>query len=255
MTFWYYIFVYIASMLLTEALRPRPKKDTTRLVNAGDVNVPQADEGVPVPIIFGTVQTEGLNVVDAWGLRIRREMERVNSGLFSHTTVFKYDEFSLSADVAICAGWTDYDVQGGSEILGMYLGDVSIFPQSKVISTDTHGKHWYIDKLSLWGDETSGGLRGGMKLFYGKTSQPVDTALQTARGLQSACRGVCRMVFGYPTLVLIPYQPVGDETPHLLNIALTERLYGDTVRALKTLCSVLNAPPNLGAMCPGSIGI
>jgi predicted phage tail protein len=52
------------------ALSPRPKTETPRPAGLDDLSVPTAEEGRPIPVVFGTVLISGPNVVWAGDLRV-----------------------------------------------------------------------------------------------------------------------------------------------------------------------------------------
>ncbi len=56
-----YLVVFIASIVVSAALTPRPQEP--KPASLGDINVPTAEPGRNVPIIFGTVVVEDPNVV------------------------------------------------------------------------------------------------------------------------------------------------------------------------------------------------
>lgn len=57
----WYLVVFIASIAVSAALTPRPQEP--KPASLGDINVPTAEPGRNVPIIFGTVVVEDPNVV------------------------------------------------------------------------------------------------------------------------------------------------------------------------------------------------
>lgn len=58
---WVQIGLLIVSALISYALRPRPP--TPRPAALGEFNVPTAEEGRPIPVVFGTVWITGPNVL------------------------------------------------------------------------------------------------------------------------------------------------------------------------------------------------
>ena len=92
MPFLYYAAVWVASILLTEALRPKPEQNDPDPLDPADISLPQADEGGAVGISYGTCELTGPTILDAWDLDVRRVTEEMDTGLFSSTEVFKYDE-------------------------------------------------------------------------------------------------------------------------------------------------------------------
>lgn len=55
---------------ITYALSPRPKTEAPKAAGLDDLSVPTAEEGRPIPVVFGTVLIRGANVVWAGDLRV-----------------------------------------------------------------------------------------------------------------------------------------------------------------------------------------
>ena len=61
MQFVYYLVVLIVSSLISAALAPKPPEPKPATLT--DVEVPTAEEGRPIPVVFGVVMLRGANVV------------------------------------------------------------------------------------------------------------------------------------------------------------------------------------------------
>jgi hypothetical protein len=53
--------IVLVATLVTNALRPRP--EGPKAASLSDVDAPTAEDGRPVPVIFGTVLIKGPNVI------------------------------------------------------------------------------------------------------------------------------------------------------------------------------------------------
>lgn len=63
-------FIYlVVSYLLTVALQPKPQ--TPKPASISDFDFPTAEEGRPVPVVFGTVLVTGPNVIWYGDLRTK----------------------------------------------------------------------------------------------------------------------------------------------------------------------------------------
>ena len=63
---WNFIVQIVVSLVLTAisyALSPKPKNARPKAAGLDDFNLPTADEGRPIPVVFGTVLLRGPNVV------------------------------------------------------------------------------------------------------------------------------------------------------------------------------------------------
>lgn len=58
---WWYIAVFIVALLVAFTMMPKPQ--TQPPAGLGDINVPTAEEGREIPVLFGTRDCEGPNVV------------------------------------------------------------------------------------------------------------------------------------------------------------------------------------------------
>ena len=61
MQFIYYLVVLVVSSLISAALAPKPP--APKPASLSDVDVPTAEEGRPIPVVFGAVLLRGANVV------------------------------------------------------------------------------------------------------------------------------------------------------------------------------------------------
>ncbi len=61
MTFFVQLVVYIVSALISAALAPKPPKP--KPASLEDFEAPTAEEGRPIPVVFGCVLITGANVV------------------------------------------------------------------------------------------------------------------------------------------------------------------------------------------------
>lgn len=68
MSLWIYFAVWVASLIVTTLLAPKPPKP--RPAALADFEVPTADASRPIPVIFGTVWCNDPNVVNYGDLRV-----------------------------------------------------------------------------------------------------------------------------------------------------------------------------------------
>ncbi len=70
---WNFIIQIVVSLVLTAisyALSPKPKNTSPKAAGLDDFNLPTAEEGRPIPVVFGTVLLRGPNVVWAGDLKV-----------------------------------------------------------------------------------------------------------------------------------------------------------------------------------------
>jgi len=64
---WVQLVLFIVSAVLSYLLAPKPPQP--KPASLSDFNIPTADEGRPIPVVFGTVTVTGANVVWYGALR------------------------------------------------------------------------------------------------------------------------------------------------------------------------------------------
>lgn len=57
----FYLVIFSASLYAINALTPKPP--TERPASLKDIDIPTAEPGRPIPVIFGTVKLTGVNIV------------------------------------------------------------------------------------------------------------------------------------------------------------------------------------------------
>jgi hypothetical protein len=60
---WVQIIVFIATQVLSYLLTPKPKVENAKAATLDDVDVPIAEVGIEIPVLFGTREIKGANVV------------------------------------------------------------------------------------------------------------------------------------------------------------------------------------------------
>lgn len=71
---WNFVIQIVISLALTAisyALAPKPKVETPKAAGLDDFDLPTAEEGRPIPVVFGTVLLRGPNVVWAGDLKTK----------------------------------------------------------------------------------------------------------------------------------------------------------------------------------------
>lgn len=58
---WWYIVYFVVSLVISYAMQPKPK--STPPAGLGDIKAPTAEEGREIPVLFGTREIDGPNVV------------------------------------------------------------------------------------------------------------------------------------------------------------------------------------------------
>lgn len=78
---WLFVLRLVTALALTAlsyALSPRPKTEQPQAARLDEFDIPTAEEGRPIPVVFGTVLLTGPNVVWAWDLRVEPVEEQAS---------------------------------------------------------------------------------------------------------------------------------------------------------------------------------
>jgi drug/metabolite transporter (DMT)-like permease len=73
---WEYLIVLVVSALISVALAPKPPNQ--KPADLADIDAPTAEEGKPIPVVFGTVMLSGPNVL--WYGALRTTPIKADSG-------------------------------------------------------------------------------------------------------------------------------------------------------------------------------
>lgn len=73
---WVQIAIWVVTTIISYALRPKPQKP--RALGLSDANVPTAEEGREIPVLFGTRDVSGPNVV--WYGHLRTKSVKSSGG-------------------------------------------------------------------------------------------------------------------------------------------------------------------------------
>lgn len=105
--FWLTLFLFVGFTVLSDLLRPKPKFGAPAPSALGDFTVPTAQEGRPIPVIFGTVKLAGPNVVWYGDLLVRPITKKVKTGLFSSDKVTTGYRYYMGLHLGLCHGEVD----------------------------------------------------------------------------------------------------------------------------------------------------
>lgn len=126
--FWTMLIIQVILMVILELVRPKPDMDQ-KPAALGDFRLPTAQEDRAVPLIFGTIQQKGPNVVWYGDYKAVPIKEKVRTGMFSKDDVTKGHKYHLGLQMALARGVID-------EITGIFVDDVKIFPGSHSFVVD-----------------------------------------------------------------------------------------------------------------------
>lgn len=173
------LLVNVALFLLAEFLRPKPNLENARPATLDEFNIPTATEGRHVPVVYGTNEITGPNVIDYGDLRTVAITEKVKTGLFSKKKIDIGFKYYIGIQFALCRGPLTGPHDG---LVKIRVDDDTIFDaetlSSPIDSTDAVGDGPItLDSPTLFGED-AGGISGTFRVFPGTETQAVSTYLQ-----------------------------------------------------------------------------
>ena len=176
---WEYVIYMVIAAVISIALAPKPQKPKAATLE--DFDVPTAEEGRPVPVIFGTVRVTGPNVLWYGDLSTKKIKQ---SGLFGSTTIgYKY---FLGMHFGICHGPVD-------AFYKLETGEKTVFYNPTGYTANFTVQ---VNQPQLYGGKKrEGGIVGSLDLCFGESTQTENAYLTTTLGPVPAFRGVFGLVW------------------------------------------------------------
>lgn len=177
------IIIILVAVALSIALAPkipRPKSATI-----SDFDLPTAEEGRAIPVVFGQVDITGPNVL--WYGQLSTTPIRKHSIMGSTITGYQY---YLGFHLGLCHGPVD-------EVTRVTWADKIAWTGS-ITASSTSG----ISRPNLFGGETrEGGVVGAFDVVMGTPTEPVNAYLASVLGSTPAYRGITSWIWntGYVT--------------------------------------------------------
>lgn len=166
---WFALAMFAISFLATVFLAPKPELEKMRPGRLSDIRFPTADEGSPVPIIYGRVRLRCPNCIWYGDFKTIELKKRVKTGWFTSKTITIGYSYYISFQLGLCLGpgvklrkiWVE------KKVLHEWVTPVG--PEQKVE---------LIDKSSIFGgSERGGGFRGIMWYYGGEFTQQQNSYL------------------------------------------------------------------------------
>ncbi len=184
MPWWLVAILFVASTVVSALLQKRPKDAEPSAL--GDFQVPTAQEGRALPVIFGTCKCADPNVV--WYGDLQKAPYKKKSGLFSKSTVGYF--YFLGMQMAHCHGPVDSLVQ-------VLASNDTVVPGGTATPGANGEAILSINAENLFGGkDKDGGLKGQMHFYSGKEAQPSNSYLagKIGQATAPAWSGVCHTV-------------------------------------------------------------
>jgi hypothetical protein len=188
------LFVTVALFLVSALLSPKPDIEDAKPAGLGDFQVPTADETRTVPIMWGTIDIKGPNVIWYGDLSTVKIKKKIKTGMFSSKKITVGYRYFIGVDIVLCYGPIDRltrleagDKEASTTIIGPF---------------GNAGLDYDISKENLFGGkEKGGGMVGTFKVYGGTPDQDINSYLINngpADGdstLQPAYVDVCHIVW------------------------------------------------------------
>ena len=156
------LLVYVLLTVLSELLRPKPRLEDAKAAGLDEFKFPTATEGRSIPLVWGTVQIKGPNVVWYGDLAQIAIEKKVKTGLWSSERVTTGYQYYVGVQYALCRG-------PGVSLLRAWVGDDEVYD-----TPTSHLGGFLINKPELFGGNElgNGGFVGGFQFFAGEEDQP-----------------------------------------------------------------------------------
>lgn len=193
MFFWWIIVIFVAASFASSLLAARrPRGRDVKPSALGDFDFPTAEEGRPIPLVFGTVKISAPNVIwfgDLQSQPIRKDGQTIG---------FKY---SVGVQMALCHGPVD-------DVIALLAGedDKQVFFTKTVINIGGNEDYRKLDvnQPNLFGGERDGkegGIVGRFDFYRGIPTQIASSYLTPFQGaLTPPYHHLCHVVARRPYL-------------------------------------------------------
>lgn len=170
-----YVVLLVVSMVLSFLLTPKPKIENARPKPLGDFNVPTATENRAVPIVWGTVDIRGPNVLWYGNLKVVGIVQKQGKG---HAVVgFRY---FIGMDLLLCYGPVDRITNLEISDKNYLLSDIS--PTLPLTPAQTGTAIVLSSRKHLGGSTRGGTVRGTIRVYSGGPGATQNAYLQSQLG-------------------------------------------------------------------------
>lgn len=180
-------FLFIIMTVVSSMLRPKANINAPQPSALGDFQLPTAEYGRSVPVVFGQCYVKGANVVWYGDLMVREIRKTSGGGGWfskkqSYTAGYKY---YLGAQLVFCHGMSAWEVANGSGLVELRFDDKVPAQTSTVVGTDAATQYQRVQLSSpdlFGGEDKEGGVEGRVDFHYGQATQLPDEYLANIWG-------------------------------------------------------------------------
>jgi hypothetical protein len=188
MAWWVLLIIYAATTVLSGLLQRAPNQKASSL---GDLQVPTAEEGRSLPVVWGTCCLKSPNVVWYGDYKVKAIRKSMGIMAFGRTYVAGH-RYYLGLDMGLCHGPVDelVSIMAGS---GENLKALNF----TVTGTNADGSKAILanDKKCFGGDDSEGGIYGVGTFYQGSATQQSNSYMSSMLGITyPAYRGISHIV-------------------------------------------------------------
>lgn len=194
MPFWLMFLLFVGSIIIGELLKPKPQFTNAKPAGLGDFTFPTAQEGRPIPVVWGTAKIMGPNLVWYGNLATVPIIEEIKyKKMFQSKTkkVIKGHRYFIDMHFGVCHGPIDAIAVG--------IQDRAIAPKTSISPGGTTLA--VTDPGFFGGEDRGGGIGGTIIVHAGNETDAVDAELagKIAQVSVPGFRRVCTVFATGPT--------------------------------------------------------
>jgi len=153
---WQMFLNFAISTLLSELLRPKAHFDRPKPAGLDEITYPTASEDRAMPVAWGTVKQEGLNLLWHGDLKTVEKVKRVRTGLFTKEDMHEGYHYYIGMQMGLC-------VDGVDELREVWAGEAKIY-------TGTAPANSIVTVSGSWKEgEQDSGMEGQIAFHSGDT--------------------------------------------------------------------------------------
>lgn len=230
MIFWLPFLFFIATTVISELLRPKPKFDRPRPSALGDFQIPTADEDRCIPVPSGRCLVKGVNCFWYGNLKVVPMKKKVKTGMFSSEKIITGYKYYIGMALAIGHG----ELEGIPEVR---FGDKVSTPV--VTDGGDHDIFTFNDEKLFGGTGTGGegGVKGVMDVYYGDSVQVGNAYMagvlgKPMPGLRTLAYVVLNQMYIGTSQYIKQISFVVDRYPNTLGVTGGKHKIGDDVNPI-----------------------
>lgn len=175
---WPQIIQFVVTLIISIALAPKPRPPKAAAIT--DFDFPTAEEGRPIPVVFGDVEVTGANVLWYGGLQVKPIKKR--SGFKKATIGYQY---FIGFHLGVCHGPVDAVTAITVDRKLAFSGNITSNGSGTISDSDFFG-----------GESRGGGISGGFDIAMGGSAQTANAYLTAAIGETiPAYRGILSFIW------------------------------------------------------------